>query len=625
MTEAHVTVLGAAAGEERDLIIRVNGHQPNFVIKAEKLAASFSGVLDDRLSDFMDIVSCVFAADGRLSRGTLLRSGFGASWRRRMDFRIAVRDPDFWNRPEIKSALQEAILFMSDDTVRFEFEKAEIPPPDQGVFDFGPQVSRFHANEVILFSGGLDSLAGAYDRLANTSDKIILLSHKSANKRLSHAKALVDLLEKTFPGRILWVPVAAHLNGVAARETTQRTRSLLFACLGFVTARLSGASRLHFYENGIVSINLPISAQVIGTMASRTTHPRTLQCLTTLLDTLAPGAVALANPYEHMTKAEVAGRLANCGGADLIRHSVSCSHVRQQTILHPHCGSCSQCLDRRFGILAAGLGAYDPVEGYETDILVGARSSDDERILALDWARHALRLEQMQDGDFLSAFGAELARVIAARPDLPSAERARSVVDMHRRHGAGVRDALSQALAKHADEIVQQTLPATSLLRMIVADQAALPSQVISIQGPLVAFAPDEAPDGHEASKKVRISGSATSAQVIIEGLGEVAGVNATPAWALKPFHAADRQAERDRAAYRYVSGGDLATGLAVSKVAVRQRVKRLREDLALQHEAIEGVRPEAPLLIQSRGGRDYRLDPQLDILDDAAIDPRPE
>ena len=60
------------------------------------------------------------------------------------------------------------------------------------------------------------------------------------------------------------------------REYTQRTRSFLFAALGVTFARMSGLDRLRFYENGVVSLNLPPSPQVVGARASRTTHPRVL-------------------------------------------------------------------------------------------------------------------------------------------------------------------------------------------------------------------------------------------------------------------------------------------------------------------------------------------------------------
>ena len=49
---------------------------------------------------------------------------------------------------------------------------------------------------------------------------------------------------------------------------------------------------------------------------------------------------------------------------------------------------------------------------------------------------------------------------------------------------------------------------------------------------------------------------------------------------------------------------------LGASKPSVRQRIKRLRAEFAEFYELIEGELPPSPILIQSRGKRDYRIDP---------------
>ena len=48
-----------------------------------------------------------------------------------------------------------------------------------------------------------------------------------------------------------------------------------------------------------------------------------------------------------MTKSEVIDRIAQNGCSDLIRYTRSCTRVHAMTNLHPHCGKCSQCIDRR--------------------------------------------------------------------------------------------------------------------------------------------------------------------------------------------------------------------------------------------------------------------------------------
>jgi len=55
------------------------------------------------------------------------------------------------------------------------------------------------------------------------------------------------------------VPVWINKEKALGREFTQRTRSFLYASLAAVVARIFDLWRIRFYENGVVSINLPIS------------------------------------------------------------------------------------------------------------------------------------------------------------------------------------------------------------------------------------------------------------------------------------------------------------------------------------------------------------------------------
>jgi hypothetical protein len=62
---------------------------------------------------------------------------------------------------------------------------------------------------------------------------------------------------------ILHVPVlVTRQDALRVQEYTQRSRSFLYAALACVVARLFGRNRFRFFENGVVSINLPISEQV---------------------------------------------------------------------------------------------------------------------------------------------------------------------------------------------------------------------------------------------------------------------------------------------------------------------------------------------------------------------------
>jgi hypothetical protein len=180
-------------------------------------------------------------------------------------------------------------------------------------------------------------------------------------------------------------------------EFTLRSRSFFFAALGTVVAHLLGVDRLRFYENGVVSLNLPVAAHVLGARATRSTHPRVLAGLNRLLDVLFERPPTIENPFALLTKADVVARVAEHGCADLIPATVSCTRVHQMQKDQPHCGGCTQCLGRRFAVLAAGLGQHDPEDRYRARLFVDEREEGDDRLLALEYVRSGVALGQMSE------------------------------------------------------------------------------------------------------------------------------------------------------------------------------------------------------------------------------------
>lgn len=83
--------------------------------------------LSPRTLDLLEIATYVFCADRSAPRGRNDSVEYH-SWSRIMDFRIRVREPEFWNSSEVKGALISAIKFMSGDAgVNFTFLPAIAP------------------------------------------------------------------------------------------------------------------------------------------------------------------------------------------------------------------------------------------------------------------------------------------------------------------------------------------------------------------------------------------------------------------------------------------------------------------------------------------------------------------
>ena len=415
MLEILITNLTNSQGHQ----LRLDRNSPNFRLGSDKIEAAALHPLDPATQDFIEVAAAVFYADGEIPRGDATRAGMGANWRRKLRFEIPVRNPKFWSRPDVTSKLTETVRFLTDDDVEFVFSAGEEAAPLERYLDFATDQAAFHAEEAILFSGGLDSFAGALEVLATSRHNVVLVSHRSAQKVKPRQDDLARWLGERFPGRIRHVKVEATRKGRESTDTTQRSRSLLFAAIGHAVAVSFGCKRLNFYENGIVSHNLPISPQVVGTMATRTTHPRTLELLGELMAMISGDAPAVSNPYVWMTKRDVVEHIDRFGGSAMIERAVSCTHVRDQTTLHTHCGSCSQCLDRRFAILAAGLEEYDPQERYLFDVLFGRHAPGVKRTLAIEWTRHAIGLARMDNASLARRFGLELTRSVSAFRDLP--------------------------------------------------------------------------------------------------------------------------------------------------------------------------------------------------------------
>ena len=146
--------------------------------------------------------------------------------------------------------------------------------------------------------------------------------------------------------------------------------------------------------------------QVVGGRATRTTHPQVLNGFSEIFSAIFQKPFAVENPFCWMTKAEVVKSIRDRGCGDLIKHTVSCTHVWEMTKLKTHCGTCSQCIDRRFGTLSAGCSdSEDPEEMYDVDLLRGERAPGESRTMLESYVGMAKRVRSMSDTAFFTEFG----------------------------------------------------------------------------------------------------------------------------------------------------------------------------------------------------------------------------
>jgi 7-cyano-7-deazaguanine synthase in queuosine biosynthesis len=285
--------------------------------------------------------------------------------------------PDAWTRvvalhlPTTKEwaglfpRLSPVLSFLSGDLWTL---KARESPCDLGFT--GKWEHSWQPDAVALFSGGLDSLAGAIDQL-ESGRRLLLVSHHDYGQLAATQQALAGaLIEHYGPER------AQHLNlrvqFPEAPELTLRSRSLLYLALGVTAAAAFGPEMpLLLPENGWVSLNPPLTLNRLGAYTTRTTHPYFLKQITRLWRDAGLNH-PLINPYQHLTKGEV---LAQCHNHDLLqqlaRLSSSCARpVASRWRRGPkgECGYCYPCLLRRAALHRLG---WDRGEDYLLDALAG--------------------------------------------------------------------------------------------------------------------------------------------------------------------------------------------------------------------------------------------------------------
>lgn len=457
------------------------GKESNVTLKVSDISRKMIANIPPVLTDLLEIASYVYSADQAVKRGGVSSRDYGAKWRRQFQFYIPVREPDLWSSEPVLSALCDTLEFLSDDEYKFSFEKLTEPSPLEQYLDFDTGgAAGFQAEEVLLFSGGLDSLGGAIQEAIAEKRSVALVSHRPTPKIDSRQKALLRDLNEHIPNKQPFhVPVWINKEKELGKEYTQRTRSFLYASIGAVVARIFGLWRIRFYENGVVSINLPISPQVVGGRATRTTHPQVLNGFSEIFSAVFQKPFAVENPFQWMTKAEVVKSIRDRGCGYLIKHTMSCTRVWKTTKLKTHCGTCSQCIDRRFGTLAAGCSDLeDPEEMYDVDLLRGERPPGESRTMVESYVGTAKRVKCMSDMAFFTEFG-EVHRVIQNIKGMNADEAATRILALYKRHATEVVDVITQGIRDHAKAITDGKVPSTCLLILALPDEYKRPATFV--------------------------------------------------------------------------------------------------------------------------------------------------
>lgn len=607
MTRDHVIRCGVPPhqpGEGR-FAIQVGDDIYDGRLRIDQLEDRLVAGLPDRLVDLIEIAAYVYMADSVISRGGLTDECMGRNWRRNLHFDVPVREPELWNSSAVRDALSAVLGLLSDDHYTFAFDENRRPVALSSYFKFGKQEG-FVPREVLLFSGGLDSLAGTLEEVLRRKSPVALVSHSGAPIMQGVQRSLVDDLAKYLGrDRLLHVPVSLHMGKGTNRETTHRSRSFFFAALGIATAHMFGVDRLRFYENGVVSLNLPISGQAVGSRATRSTHPQVLIGFGKLFADVLERPVQVDNPAMWKTKTDIVGDIRDLGASNLIRHTRSCGEVRKMTKSHPHCGACTQCIDRRIAVLAAGVGDDDPLEAYAIDPLYGSRPDVRQRETALGYVNRARQYAGMDEREFVRKFG-EIQRAVGFLDELPDAAAKRLFL-LHRKHGQAVRGIVDAELARvRADQGPADGTKQSDSLVML-AGQALFGIGALPVL-PHVDQSPDKPAKAEQRRWTVRIGTSHD--RVAIDTFGKMTRVPATVLRTLAtPFLDAKGRGSAPED-FPLLKAGELARQWGKDEEVVRKWIQRTRR--AIDKLVVEkGLDPlDTNEIVENVGWRGYRLNP---------------
>lgn len=321
-------------------------HNINRILSQYKLSPS------ERISDFMNLSLAVYGSDQIISRK---RYGF-YNWSRHIKLYIPVIDEELWENN--KENIEQLLSFLSGD-------KWEVIFRSRNSYFNETLGVKPNIENVCLFSGGLDSFVGGINALEEYKDTILVSHHKGGNSgektiQSQLAKALKEEFELKDITHFSFFVQPQQKNNSYGKEPSQRARSILFIALGLLVANSYGdKTTLLMPENGLISLNIPLTKTRLGSYSTKTTHPKLVYNINTLLNNLGVENKVL-NPYGFVTKGEM---LRNCKRTDILKKyaskTLSCAkagyYKQWYGAEEEHCGFCTPCIIRRSAMKKADL------------------------------------------------------------------------------------------------------------------------------------------------------------------------------------------------------------------------------------------------------------------------------
>lgn len=307
--------------------------------------------------DFINLGLATYVFDQLVTRGDY---GY-YNWNRYLKIYLPVFDIDKWNNA--KKEIESFLSFLSGDKWEIYFRKRESLYSDY-------KRDENKIEKVCLLSGGLDSFIGAVDLLEKGCKNIAFVSHhkmgNSGDK--STQENLINLLkgeyiDASITPNYFFVQSKPNESDLLNGESSQRARSIIFISLALAVANSYGNDiPIIVPENGLISLNVPLTLTRSGSHSTKTTHPYYIESINKLFLLLGINNL-LSNPYRFFTKGEM---ILQSNKIDFIKQhaykTISCSkaglYVQRFHRTEKHCGHCTPCIIRRAALKKAGIDCF---------------------------------------------------------------------------------------------------------------------------------------------------------------------------------------------------------------------------------------------------------------------------
>jgi 7-cyano-7-deazaguanine synthase in queuosine biosynthesis len=322
---------------------------------------------DQWAHDLWDVVIGCHLAD-RVAR----RDPADDHWTRHIDIVLPVGDLDRWTESVVDTLANVLEVSTGDRwTLHLRQRRRSTPYAEP---ELGEIVEAPHAEQVALYSGGLDSTAYAAQVARSRTDTVFVTYTRARLRPIQDAVfAAVEALGD--PKRLRRVdPISMQPRRTprtafppSKLDMTSRSRGLLFTTTAVYVAAAYDTTTVVVPENGQLAINPPLSKSRMSSCSTRSAHPWVVHQLNGLIKELG-GHVKVINPLLQQTKGDVCRAALKAGlTEETLFATISCGKPPffRNTTRAEHCGLCVACLLRRSGLHSA-IG-YDDTE-YEEPV-----------------------------------------------------------------------------------------------------------------------------------------------------------------------------------------------------------------------------------------------------------------